>query len=1191
MQLAKLVLAGFKSFADRTEFTFEPGVTALIGPNGCGKSNVVDAFRWILGSQSPKALRGSGMTDVIFGGTETRRGAGYAEASITILNTKGLLPTEYQEVCITRRLYRTGESEYFINRQPCRLKDIRRLLFDTGIGVDSYSLIEQGKVDRILDANPVERRLLFDEAAGISGFKQQKKEANAKLERACANIERINDIISEKERQLRSVKYQASKARRHRELTDRLTDLSVSHARREYARMTRLRRQYAARIAELQEELRRWNQEIAGFEQQQDDLGRELGELDARISGKETRLHRAETDRRAAEERVRTNSLRIQELETAANEASERVGALLERRQRGAEQYRQALAELDEVRAAVEEQTESVNAQVEAVQQSAAERQRLDRAIEDWKARVLDILQRAAALRNEMGHLEGSRNQELGRRGRLCVREEELNGRIDALTGQIETATAELATTAEQLEAGRGEYQVREGALAESRARLEEVAAELDRVQTEWTALSARREILIEMEEKSEGLADGVKTLMEKDADGTERVAGLRGLVADLIQVDMEHAVALDAALGEKAQYVVVGETESARRALALLRQASAGRAGVLALDRLVPAQSDGLALMGRPGVVGRALDFVRCRPDMLVVARSLLNDTIIVETFEDALSLARTGEPRMRFVTLAGEVVEPGAAIVVGSGRGHYGLVSRRSEMADITGRLDELEEQLCGLRERRDVLRARMETLRRRVEEKGEEVVRLERRAAHLEGNSAHLGRQCDRMEEERQVVRSEVQEIDGNVRSYIDREAAIRRELVEAEQRQDELHGEVEVAKVRLERQRERAEALACEVTALRVSLAQKEEKQGNLEGRVARLQTEQEETEGELRTARSQIESYRSRRQQAEEQVAADRTQILELRLQDERVRRELGELQSARDELRARQDEVTGEIRSRRGKIDGLQERLGEQRMKENEQAVRLSALEERVREDHEIELGMEPILEQDEETDWEGVREEIEKIQDTLRRLGPVNLEAIGQQEELEESINFRVQQRDDLLAAQKELKGLIQRLNGICRERFETTFEEIRKNFHDVFRRLFGGGKAEIRLEEDAEDVLEAGIEIMACPPEKDLRSISLMSGGEKTMTTIALLFAIFKAKPSPFCILDEVDAALDEANIGRFAAMLRDFLDDSQFIIITHSKRTMSVADVLYGITMEEKGVSKRVAVRLDQAVEMVA
>ncbi len=1191
MQLAKLELVGFKSFADRTEFTFEPGVTALIGPNGCGKSNVVDAFRWILGSQSPRALRGTGMMDIIFGGTETRRGAGYAEASITILNTRELLPTEYTEVCITRRLYRTGESEYLINRQPCRLKDIRLLLFDTGIGVDSYSLIEQGKVDRILEANPLERRLLFDEAAGISGIKQQKKEAGAKLERARVNIERSGDIIAEKEKQLRSVKYQASKARRHRELSGRLTDLSVSHARREYTRLTNLRRQHAARTTELQAELRHWNGEIAGFEQQQDSLGREIGELDARIGGKQTRLHRTETERSTASERVRTNSLRIQELEAAANEASERVGALMERRQRSSEQHQQALADLDEVRALVEEQTESVDAQAEAVHEASAERERIDRAIEDWKTRVVDILQRAAALRNEMGNLEGNRNQELGRRQRLCAREDELNGKMDALSEQIEAGGAELATASGQLETACGEHELREAALAESRSRLEAVAGQLDSVQEEWTALTARREILTEMEEKAEGLADGVKTLMEKSDDGAERLPGLRGLAADLIEVDTKHAAAIDAALGEKAQYVAVADTKSARSALALLREANAGRAGVLALDRLVPAESDGIAIMGRPGVVGRALDFVRCRPEVLVVARALLNDTIIVEKLDDALALARTGGRRMRFVTLAGEVVEPGAAIIGGSGRGRYGLVSRRSEMAAVIGKLDNLEEQLCAQREQRDILRAGMETRSRHLEEKGEEITRLERRVAHLEGSAAHLARQRERMEEERQVVRSEVQEIDRNIRSYMERETAIREQLVESEQQHDGLRGEVEVAKARLERQREKVEALAREVTALRVSLAQKEEKQGGLESRVIRLQGEQVEIESELRTARAQIESYRSRRGEAEKQVAADRSQILELRLQDERIRRELDELRSAHDKLRAQQDEVTGEIRSRRAKLDALQEGLGEERIKENEQGVRLSALEERVREEHEIELGAEPIREQDEETDWEAVKEEIEKLQDTLRRLGPVNLEAISQQDELEQGINFHIQQRDDLLAAQKELGELINRLNRISRERFQTTFDEIRKHFRDIFRRLFGGGRAEISLDPEAEDVLDAGIEIMACPPEKDLRSISLMSGGEKTMTTIALLFAIFKAKPSPFCILDEVDAALDEANIGRFATMVRDFIDDSQFIIITHSKRTMSVADVLYGITMEEKGVSKKVAVRLDQAAEMVA
>jgi len=1189
MQLAKLELVGFKSFADRTEFEFEPGLTALVGPNGCGKSNVVDAVRWILGSQSPKSLRSNEMQDIIFAGTESRRGAGYAEASLTLLNTKGLLPTEYKEVCITRRLYRTGESEYFINKQPCRLKDIRNLLADTGLGVDTYSLIEQGKVDRILTANPQERRAIFEEAAGISGFKAQRKEAEAKLARAADNLARVNDIIAEKERQLRSIKAQAARARRHRELTERLRELSVSLARREYERMNALRRECLEKIAALEAEARRLQNEINRLEAEHQRLEAKRNEEESQISLQSQALHQVENDKRAIEERIRSGQLRLQELDNTAREAAQRLGALAERHERSQSDLDQALRELEEIRAIVIEQTEAVNTQVKAAAEAAAEHDRLNRAIEDWRGRVVDIVQKAAALRNEIAHLEGSRGQEISRRGRLLARDEELAAGLVVLAAQIEAESARLADARQEAMALASRRQETADALAVRTADLNALAREAEELRTQWTARVSRRDTLRELEARAEGVGQGVCALVQGDTS-QGRVEGILGMIADVLRAEMAHAAAIDAALGERAQYVVVDSTDHAREAITRLQTRGAGRAGLLPLDWVNPATGDGAAFLGRPGVVGRALDLVQTEPTFLPAAHHLLRDTLIVDTLEDALRYAREAKPGLRFVTRDGQVVEAGGAIVGGTGTAQGGLITRRSELALLDREIAKYEARLCEAEARRQAHTAEATQLRQALEALTTQLTEKERTVAQREGTVAHLRRQHDRLQEERQVIRSEVQEIDRNIRSCLEREEAIRAQLAEAERRHEELHGQVEAAKMRLQEQREKVEVLAREVEALRISLAQKEEKQGSLDGRVARLREAIAEIERERASVEEQIETYRHRKEEAERQLAADQAQVTELCLAAERATRELETLRAANAQSRAQQHQIEGDLRARRAQLETLHEEIQRERLAENEHAIRLNELERRVREEFEVALATAPAADAA-ERNWDQVKAEIADLQEQLKRLGPVNLEAIAEQDELEEAIAFRARQRDDLLVAEKELKELIQRLNRISRERFVKTFEEIRQNFREIFRKMFGGGRADIRLEEGVEDVLEAGIEIYASPPEKELRSINLLSGGEKTMVAIALLFAVFKTKPSPFCILDEVDAALDEANIARFAAMLQDFVKDSQFIIVTHSKRTMSAAEILYGITMEERGISKRVAVRLDEAARMVA
>lgn len=1186
MLLKKLEMAGFKSFADKTEFDFEAGVTAFVGPNGCGKSNVVDAFRWILGEQSAKAVRGTQMSDVIFNGTSARRSVGYAEASLTFLNDRGVLPSEYTEVCVTRRLYRSGESEYYLNRQPCRLRDIRQLFMDTGVGMDTYSIIEQGKVDKFIQANSKERRMIFEEAAGISRYKAQRREAQSRLERTKVNLQKVEIKLEEQRKQLRSVKYQAAKARRYREHSGRLREIIVQMSVKNFREWDVRRKALEVEIAELEKAHAEAGAQLVAVEAAVREAEAELNALERRHMERREAFHQVQSAKQTAESSIEHNGRRIGEFQDEMERRSREILALEEKSASTQQQLNSAQSSLESIRVTIERQTESIKVESSKVEAAGQECDRLSNSIDDWKNRTIQIIERATTLRNELGHMDSSRRQQLARRARLIGQKDEksqeatrIEAEVGLLTGRRDELSGRLADSGATLR----EREAEMTRLAEETQRLDGVLRDLRHREAQ---LVSRRDILQDVEMRAEDVESGAKRLLRNDGN-QENGGKVVGMVADLIRADLKYAAAIESALGDAAQYLVTVTEMEAGNAAALLRADQCGRAGLIPIRRARGPEAIDAHLLREEGVHGRASDLVRYGSDMEPVIRHLLGHTWVVDRLDTALKLSNNGGAGLRFVTLDGERVEPSGAIIGGEPLPRAGIISRKSELdaiqSELAGVSNEItvnETQHGRVTEVLEFTQADAKGLRKEIEEGNMERLSNEKEILGLRQRQKIL-------QEEVVVIAAEVAEIEAAITSYDEREKQINLELTSAIEQRDQLHAEMENARRRLDEQQVSLQDLREQLTRLKVELAEKETQRGGIEENIIASQRTIQYLAEQITAGRQRVEEIQLRKVEAEKEIAQARADLETLAVQEQTLQTELAAIQEQRAALQRKRDEHAEHARAFRTKQEELQSSIQTQRLEEQELRVRLEGLVERIFSEQGVRLEEACQSAQlPEGCDWDAIQAEINDLHEKIRRMGGVNEESIDEEEGLEMGIVQTEQQRDDLLKAIDDLQNVIRKLNKISRDKFQKTFEEVRINFQDTFRRLFGGGRCDLVLQEEEgeTDILESGIDVIACPPGKEPRSITLLSGGEKTMTTIALLFAIFKAKPSPFCILDEVDAALDESNIDRFTTMLTEFIKSSQFIIITHSKRTVGIADILYGITMQEKGVSRKVSVRVE-------
>ncbi len=1171
MKIKRIEITGFKSFVERTILDFEDGVTSIVGPNGCGKSNVVDAIRWVMGEQSARNLRGKLMEDVIFGGSENRKPLGMAEVSLIMDNSSGLAPAafrEYAEIQVTRKLYRNGESEYLLNKSSCRLLDITELFMDTGVGTRAYSIIEQGKIGMIINSKPEDRRSLIEEAAGVTKFKARKKSALRKIEATRQNLIRLNDIISEVRRQMNSLKRQAQRAKRFREFREELRELELQFGLRQYAG--------------LQERLNLAGSSADAQTGQVDIVSRQLEQAELELE--RARLQHAERDKEATQgqENVFHLTGEIQRIESRLEFGSKEVESL----DRHQERIKAELEAIDRrfVTADEEEKTLS-QAREDHAKAFAGEEGRLAES----EGVLQDIVEQEESLGLQLEQARQKLYQLLAELTRMSSQQEEADRRLAvladlternrqeaiAITGQLEhlqNNSISLNSTLESIEKDRASLIAHRRQLQEKQAslkeQLEQVENELLQRREELSRQRSRLESLEQLERNLEGYARGVKSLLSDD----RHKAGMKGLVADILDVPPQYEAAIEAVLGERVQALVPESLDTVRNALVYLRD-NEGRCTFLLPEGKV--DSAPKLAGGKP-----LLDLLQPRPGYQDATSRLLAGVYLVDDLGDYFS------QKLPFgITL---VTEDGSLLnyrgeVTGGGRQalDQGLLHKKREMKELAKQVKALGAEVAGHNALREKLRedasATDAALRKAEQDLHQQEIRvldsrkdldgLQQEDVRLQGRIEVLSLEEEQLHEEQERLQRTLQT------------SSSSRESGEGEKR------ELEAMVARLQDEllvlRERASEARQAVTTLKVSLAslrEREESSRRALERLADLREELQQRQVALRQdAVEAVETQSSLRCEAGE-LKVEMEVLYRKRLEKEES---LAVLRERFEESRQDIERREGELKQLRSRSQQLRDELSSRQMQTRELQLEIEHLLQAFQERYRIDLSTPETMEKlDEQFDEAAADERRDYLQNRIDDIGEVNLMAIDEYQELEERYIFMTEQQEDLQKSLEGLQSAIAKINRTTRKRFRETFDQVNAKFRELFPQLFNGGQAELRLT-DENDLLETGIDVVAQPPGKKLQNVTLLSGGEKALTAVAMIFSIFMIKPSPFCLLDEVDAPLDDANIGRFNDIVATMAQTSQFIIITHNKRTMEIADNLYGITMEEPGVSKLVSV----------
>lgn len=1245
MKLRKLVLNGFKSFADRTEFEFHDGVSCVVGPNGCGKSNIVDAVKWVLGEQSAKSLRGSEMMDVIFNGSSARKPSSSAEVTLVFDNEGGLLKPVVESdkpsgvVSVTRRLFRSGQSEYLINKAAARLRDIREMFMDTGIGVDAYSLIEQGRVEGFLQASQDDRRAVFDEAAGISKYKARRKEALRKLERVDQNLLRLNDILAEVEKRLRSIKYQAGKARSYQGYTERLKELRSLHLMAQYHALSGTRTALRGKLDAGTDQLGAVGSQIEKLETTRNGTEMEAADLERSARELEGRIAAAGGMITASIQRAEMLESRVKELAEQIASGGAKVREIGGKIEACAAELLGKTGQLDQIEA----QIGDLSGKYEHLRAEHTEGEmavnNLSAALEDEKAGTIDLLRRTAQLHNEIQGLNIRRENLSSQKSRLAGRAQEIAGSLEATLTERSQYQARLADVQELLSATRARHEEIKSARAKTIDSENTLQKQLSQAREHRSGVLSRRRALEEMQQRLEGVGAGVRRVLQARAKG--QLDMLLGMLGDHLETDTSHSSLVEAALCGADQQLVA---RSLREVDAAAAEFSAvlgenGSVEILCLDRLPAFKSDFDldAFNARGGVVAacatttgvvtntattapttdvvtntvttapgtdvvanaattppnklvRLMDYVRCDVYVAPAVWRLLGTTLIAPTLSDAAAAAdelnsRDGGCAFRFVTASGEVLEADGRVRLGSSRRAAGVIARRSELAELAAQQRRLDEQIEALdtqcksaRTEREHLEELDQSLRQAIYEANTERVEIDSRLHQVEEQVAKLQR-------EQPLVAKDIDRLAAEIDASVQSEHQAVEKAKELEALNAQRQAEVERLTERISAARARQGELTAQLTELKVALAGSQQRKLAVMEQQAALARQREALEKDLASLKSQLELNEQRKADAEAGITSARCEAQRLQVEQESLRKDLAEVEESRKGVAEKLEQIRVQLGELRKAQEEASAAVNACKVELSEVDVRIETLIARASE----EMGMNLLerhgtYQHDENRDWAAVEAEIGDLRAKIERLGNVNLDAIAEQEELEKREKFLTEQLDDIRKSQQQLDDLIKRINKDSKERFVKSFEAIRANFQELFRKLFGGGKADILLA-NPDDVLESSIDILARPPGKETKSLSLLSGGEKTMTALALLFSIFRSRPSPFCLLDEVDAALDEANNRRFSTLVSDFVSTSQFIVISHSKRTMSMANVLYGVTMQEPGVSKRISVKFEE------
>ena len=1179
MYLKNIEVYGFKSFAQKINFEFHNGITGIVGPNGSGKSNVGDAVRWVLGEQSAKQLRGGNMQDVIFSGTENRKPLSFASVSITLDNSDHKLPVDYNEVTVARRLYRSGESEYLINGSGCRLKDIQEMFYDTGIGKEGYSIIGQGQIDKILSGKPEERRELFDEAAGIVKFKRRKITTLKKLDEERQNLVRVTDILSELTKQLGPLERQSETARIYLAKRDELKELDINLFLLDHQRTGELLNELETKLSQAQQELDEAQSAYEQTKAEYERLEQELEELNTKLDALKEEQQENALLKQQYEGQVKVLEEQISSGRQNSEHFRSRLTVLKDDLQKRSEEKEKLTEERAALYNRLKETRDNLKKETESLENIVSNVDECTQAVEDGKNEIIEILNSRATTKGKAQRFDAMMEQ-------LDIRKAEVSRRIlrlkseeailesdrekaqkqyDAVTNVIQSTNAECVRLDEEI------HQIQE--------KLKKQNSQMEIGQTAYHREASRLESLRNITERYDGYGNSIRRVMEQKS----REPGIRGVVADIIHVQKDYEVAIETALGGSIQNIVTDHEQTAKRMISFLKKNRYGRATFLPLSNI--SGRGGLAqkdVLREPGVVGTANRLVEADAEYSELVMYLLGRVLVVDNIDHAIAIGKKYRHSLRMVTIEGESLSPGGSMTGGAFKNNSNLLGRRREIEELERsvgilkkELEETQRAIGENRSRRNVLRDTIADFQQQLQQQYVEQNTAKMNLAQIQEKEDEIQSSYRRIEREQEELRQQAGEIRQD-------HSSIARELEDSQKDEKELEVFIETKQKELEEWKAEETEKNHVLEKIRLEESSLEQQNHFLQENISRLENE--------------IEAYHRESEEITENLSRSAEEIHKKEDGIEELKKAVTECTGKEEVLDARRIEWQEEKEKRSTSHKSFFEKrdhLSEKTSLLDKECFRLRSQAEKIEEQREsqisymweeYEITPNNALQyrKEELTDRQTIKKDVLRIKDEIRKLGSVNVNAIEDYKNLLERHTFLSAQYEDIVKAEETLEGIIQELDEGMRKQFTEKFRDIQREFDKAFKELFGGGKGTLELAED-EDILEAGIRIISQPPGKKLQNMMQLSGGEKALTAIALLFAIQNLKPSPFCLLDEIEAALDDSNVGRFASYLQKLTKNTQFIIITHRRGTMNAADRLYGITMQEKGVSTLVSVDL--------
>lgn len=1186
MYLKRLELQGFKSFPEKIKLEFNKGITAVVGPNGSGKSNIADAVRWVLGEKSAKSLRGAKMEDVIFNGTANRKPLSFAEVSLVMDNEDRKLNLDYSEITVTRRVFRSGESDYLINGTKCRAKDILELFMDTGVGKEGYSIIGQGKIDEILSSKSEDRRLLFEEAAGIVKYRTRCVEASSKLAKEQENLVRVNDIIDELEKQVGPLAIQAEKAKKCIVLADRMKLVQVNIFVRD--------------ADKYEKELKTLNTNINQLRQ---DIDRELrteekhsilkAELREKLAATENNIenHNVYISDKRSEKEQRENDIKLCEQEIQhLNENIERIN---EESASGSSQIEEKKISIENIKCEIEEKEEELkekqslyNKKIEEFSNISSRVSENEELLNNFNSLIIEKMNKATDVKNEISkasamteQLKERKNKITEELSKLKAQESERNSILEKAQKEMTRIEKENSLASENIEKNTAQLNKIQNSLTEANSRLKSVNREIQEK-------NARLKALSELEKSYEGYYTGVKAILNQRDNKNPEFKGICGAVGESISCEKKYEMAIETALGSAVQNIIARTEEDVKKAINYLKRNNKGRATFFPMTaiRAKSLGSEKYNIIKEKGIIGIAKELIKYAPDYENIMSSLLERVIVAEDMDSAISLARKTKYAYKIVTLEGELLNPGGSMTGGSvSKKSSGIFSRGREIGELRDMLKEYFEEQASINADVEKMTEIYENLSYKINEAKEEIQNLVISRTKISSEINQAKEFAKDIKDRILNYSTELSQLEETALRGNEKIAQLNQSLEIINKEIDETNKKLDDFQSKIQSDRDVRESSNEELSALRVEINQLENDIYTFKSSIKRIGSEIEEIENSLKNSSEMIAGYENKIQLKEKEKEGLKDTIVKISEEYNSLTERSSELVNEKNSINSDLENLEAEIKKQLETRTRLEKELDRVQLRKEQTDTKCRQLYDSMWEEYEITYVAARECEKLEATDEE-LKKEEKRLRNEIKALGNVNLNAVDEYAEVKERYDFLKNNRDDIIKTEKELTNIINDLNNMMEKQFREQFGIISDNFTKTFAEMFGGGSAELKLS-DSDDILNSGIDIVVQPPGKSLQNMMLLSGGEKALTAMALLFAILKMKPSPFCILDEIEAALDDANVNRYANYLSNFINDTQFIVITHRKGTMEAADILYGVTMQEQGVSKLVSVKFDE------